>query len=120
MIRLEIFFASTERALHLSPNRQVTHYERSPEVEGHFRPAEFAGALPPHPQDLSLDASPDAGLAADGRKRRWRRIPFFESVEATESALRLLPSIALSSAQSGLILLGRDIERRFGWWVLKR
>ncbi len=33
--------------------------------------------------------------------------PLYRSVEATESALRLLPSIALSSAQSGLILLGR-------------
>ena len=33
--------------------------------------------------------------------------PPYRSVEATESALRLLPSIALSSAQSGLILPGR-------------
>ena len=29
-------------------------------------PAQVAGALPPHPQDLALGASPDAGLAA-----RW-------------------------------------------------
>jgi hypothetical protein len=34
--------------------------------------------------------------------------PFYRSVEATESALRLLASIALSSAQSELILLPRD------------
>jgi len=33
--------------------------------------------------------------------------PLYRSVEATESALRLLPSMALSSAQSGLILLGQ-------------
>jgi hypothetical protein len=33
-----------------------------------------------------------------------------DSVEATESALGLLPSIALSSAQFGLILLRRDKE----------
>jgi hypothetical protein len=35
------------------------------------------------------------------------------SVEATESALGLLPSMALSSAQSGLILLRQDKRRIF-------
>jgi hypothetical protein len=35
------------------------------------------------------------------------------SVEATESALGLLPSMALSSAQSGLILLREDKRRIF-------
>ena len=39
-----------------------------------------------------------------------RSIPPYRSVEATESALGLLPSIALSSAQFGLILLRRDKE----------
>jgi len=39
--------------------------------------------------------------------------PLYRSVEATESALRLLPGIALSSAQSGLILLRRDGELHF-------
>ena len=34
--------------------------------------------------------------------------PLNQSVEATESALGLLPSIALSSAQSAVILLRRD------------
>jgi hypothetical protein len=34
--------------------------------------------------------------------------PRYRSVEATESALGLLPSIALSSAQSALILLRRE------------
>jgi hypothetical protein len=47
-----------------------------------------------------------------------RKQPPHRSVEATESALRLLPSIALSSAQSGLILLRRDQGRIFAW-VLK-
>jgi len=42
-------------------------------------------------------------------KRGCRSIPY-RSVEATESALGLLPSIALSSAQSGPILLRRDEE----------
>jgi hypothetical protein len=43
-------------------------------------------------------------------KKRMPKHPL--SIEAIESALGLLPSIALSSAQSGLILLGRDIRRR--------
>ena len=51
-----------------TPTGLSTHYERSPEAEERLRFAQFAGALPPHPQDLSLGASPDAGLAADGRK----------------------------------------------------
>ena len=74
-------------------------------------------ALPPHLQDLLPGASPDSGLAAD--EKGMPEHPLYRSVEATESALRLLPSIALSSAQSGLILLGRDIQRRFWWWVRK-
>jgi hypothetical protein len=39
-------------------------------------------------------------------KKGMPKHPPFRSVEATESALGLLPSIALSSAQFGLILLG--------------
>ena len=35
------------------------------------------------------------------------------SVEATESALGSLPSVALSSAQSGIILLRREKRRIF-------
>ena len=38
--------------------------------------------------------------------------PLYRSVEATESALGLLLSMALSSAQSGLILMRRDDEAR--------
>jgi hypothetical protein len=81
-------------------------------LEERSRPAQIAGALPPHPQDLSLGASPDAGLAARGwMKRGMPKHPPYRSVEATESALGLLPSIALSSAQFELILL-RGTQRR--------
>jgi transposase len=41
------------------------------------------------------------------KKEGCQSIPLYRSVEATESALGLLPSIALSSAQSGPILLRR-------------
>jgi hypothetical protein len=63
------------------------HYERAlaPQKEG-WVPAQPAGALLQHPP---------------------------ESVEATESALGLLPSIALSSAQSGPILLRQNKKRIF-------
>ena len=44
-------------------------------------------------------------------KKGMPKHPPYRSVEVTESALRLLPSIALSSAQFGLILL-RGIQRR--------
>ena len=47
------------------------------------------------------------------KKGGYRSIPPYRSVEATESALGLLPSIALSSAQFGLILLRRDKEGHF-------
>ena len=63
-----------------------------------------AGALPPHPQDLALDASPDRGSLQENEKGMPKH-PLYRSVEATESALGLLPSMALSSAQLGLILL---------------
>src|SRR5689334_4528627 len=77
-----------------------------------------AGALPPHPQDLSLGASPDAELSARKRMKGDASASPYRSVEATESALGLLPSIALSSAQSGLILLRRDKRGASLRWVL--
>jgi hypothetical protein len=49
-------------------------------------------------------------LQEKGGKRGMPKHPPYRSVEATESVLGLLPSIALSSAQFGLILLRRDKE----------
>jgi hypothetical protein len=49
-------------------------------------------------------------LQETDEKGGCRSIPPYRSVEATESALGLLASIALSSAQFGLILLRRDKE----------
>jgi hypothetical protein len=76
-------------------------------------PAQPAGALPPRPQDFALWCLSRCGLSV-GRQLKGgcRSIPP-ESVEATESALGLLPSIALSSAQSGPILLRQDKRRIF-------
>ena len=77
------------------------------------------GLCPRTPRIYRLMPLPMLGLLWMHEKGDGGAFPLFESVEATESALRLLPSIALSSAQSGLILLGRGIQRRFWWWVLK-
>jgi len=89
---------------------RITHYERSPVLEERLRHALVAGALPPPPQDLSLDASPDAGLCAGKRIKGDAEASPYRSVEAPESVLRLLPSMALSCAQSELILLRRGTE----------
>jgi hypothetical protein len=43
-------------------------------------------------------------------KKGMPKHPPYRSVEATESALRLLPSIALSSAQFEVIFNSRDRE----------
>jgi len=62
------------------------------------------GALPPHPQDLTLCCLPDEGVLQN-EKRDATCIPLDpRSVEASESALGLLPSITLSSAQFPLII----------------
>jgi hypothetical protein len=53
---------------------------------------------------------PMLGLLRIDEKEGCQSIPLYRSVEATESALGLLPSIALSSAQSGPILLRRGEE----------
>jgi hypothetical protein len=50
---------------------------------------------------------PMLGFLRMDEKEGCQSIPL-RSVEATESALGLLPSIALSSAQSAVILLRRD------------
>ena len=55
---------------------------------------------------------PMRALCQQTDERGMRSIPP-GSVEATESALGLLPSTALSSAQSGLILLRWDKRRTF-------
>src|SRR5712672_360033 len=98
-------------------NRQCTHYQRAPCFGGKLGAGQAAGALPPHPQDLALWCLSRCGLCA-GRQMKGDAAASPESVEATESALGLLPSIALSSAQSGFILRGgkRGASLR---WVLK-
>ena len=77
------------------------------------------GLCPRTPRIYCLVPLPILGLLRMDEKGDAGASPLYRSVEATESALRLLPSIALSSAQSGLILLGRNIQRRFWWWVPK-
>jgi hypothetical protein len=98
----------------MTKNPVRMHYERAPvlQKEGWW-PAKPAGALPPHPQDLALWClSRCWAFASRQLKGGCRSIPP-GSVEATESALGLLPSMALSSAQSGLILLRQDKRRIF-------
>ena len=58
------------------------------------------GLCPRTPRIYRLVPLPMLGLCG-WMKRGMRKHPPYRSVEATESALRLLPSIALSSAQSG-------------------
>src|SRR5882757_1819490 len=77
-----------------------------------------SGGFAPAPPGFSaLVPLPMRALCRQTDERGCRSIPP-ESVEATESALGLLPSIALSSAQSGFILRGgkRGASLR---WVLK-
>jgi hypothetical protein len=69
------------------------------------------GLCPRTPRIYRLVPLPMLGsLQETDEKGGCRSIPPYRSVEATESALGLLPSIALSSAQFGLILLRRDKE----------
>ena len=62
------------------------------------------GLCPRTPRIYRLMPLPMLGLLRMDEKGDAKASPY-RSVEATESALRLLPSIALSSAQFGLILL---------------
>jgi len=72
---------------------------------------ELLGALPPPPGFIACCLSRCWACCGWTKKGMPHSIPRYRSVEATESALRLLPSIALSSAQSGLILLWGGIYR---------
>src|SRR5258708_36899174 len=65
------------------------------------------GFAPAPPGFSALVPLPMRALCRQTDERGCRSIPP-ESVEATESALGLLPSIALSSAQSGFILRRRE------------
>jgi hypothetical protein len=68
------------------------------------------GLCPRTPRIYRLMPLPMLGLLRMDGKGGMPKHPPYRSVEATESVLRLLPSIALSSAQSGPILLRRDEE----------
>ena len=100
--------------LAILPILKSMHYERAPVHQKEaWVPAQPAGALPPHPQDLALWCLSRSGVSVEQTAERGMPQHPPESVEATESALGLLPSIALSSAQSGLILLRQDKRRIF-------
>src|SRR5260370_6280139 len=88
---------------------QCTRYERTPAFGAEAGCG--AGALPPHPQDFALWCLSRCGLCAGRQMKGGMAQHPPGSVEATESALGLLPSISLSSAQSGLILLRREKRR---------
>src|SRR5260370_30349216 len=98
-------------------NRQGTHYERTPAFGAEAGCG--AGALPPHPQDFALCCLSRCGLCAGRQMKGGMAQHPPGSVEATESALGLLPSISLSSAQSGLILLRPDKRRHLCLGLLK-
>jgi len=68
------------------------------------------GLCPRTPRIYRLVPLPMLGSLQETDERGMPKHPPYRSVEATESALGLLPSIALSSAQFGLILLRRDKE----------
>jgi hypothetical protein len=67
------------------------------------------GLCPRTPRIYRLVPLPMLGSQRETDERGMPKHPPYRSVEATESALGLLP-IALSSAQFGLILLRRDKE----------
>ena len=76
------------------------HYERAPVVRHEAMGVETDGGFAPVPPGFSaLLPLPIRSFFEQIAKRGCRSIPL-ESVEATESALGLLPSMALSSAQS--------------------
>ena len=87
---------------------QCTHYERAPCLRRQSASATHAcGGFAPTPQDLALWCLSRLGVSRGPDSGRGTQEHPPVSVEATESALGLLPSIALSSAQFGLILLRR-------------
>ena len=83
---------------------QCTHYERAPRSSQSSSATHACGGFAPAPPGFSaLVPLPIESFAGQIAKGGRRSIPLV-SVEATEAALGLLPSIALSSAQSALIL----------------
>ena len=68
------------------------------------------GLCPRAPRIYRLVPLPMLGSLQETDEKGDAEASPYRSVEATESALGLLPSIALSSAQFGLILLRRDKE----------
>ena len=92
-----------------------THYQRSPCFGMSFvAGAGRRGFAPAPPGFIAWCLSRCwARCRKTDEKGGCRSIPPYRSVEATETALGLLPSIALSSAQFGLILLRRDKRRIF-------
>jgi hypothetical protein len=91
---------------------QSAHYQRAPCFGGKLGAGQAAGLCPRTPGFSALVPLPMRALCRQTDERGCRNIPP-ESVEATESALGLLPSIALSSAQSGFILRRREKRRIF-------
>jgi hypothetical protein len=74
------------------------HYERAPASEGSLGAIAAGGALPRTPGFIALVPLPIGMLRTNGERGMPSHPP--ESVEAAESALGLLPRMALSSAQS--------------------
>ena len=92
----------------------MMHYERAPvpQKEGWVAGAACGGFAPAPPGFNALVPLPIGSFCEQMAKGGMPQHPP-GSVEATESALGLLPSMALSSAQSGLILLRQDKRRIF-------
>jgi hypothetical protein len=92
------------------------HYESAPLVRQKAMGGEADGGFAPVPPGFSAFLPLPIGkfLRADGEKGMpWHPL---ESVEATESALGLLPSLALSSAQfkTDSTAAGRELHFRMG------
>ncbi len=87
------------------------HYESAPCFEGeHWLPAETSRGFAPAPPGFSALVPLPIGILE--QRKGMPKHPL-GSVEATESALGLPPGIALSSAQSVLILLRRERSCNF-------
>jgi hypothetical protein len=83
----------------LAIDRQRTHYERAPCLEGSFGVCMACGGFAPAPPGFSAVVPlPIGGLSEQIVKGGMPQHPP-GSVEATESTLGSLPSVALSSAQ---------------------
>ena len=103
------------RSVSLQSNRQI---ERSPWAGKRMLQLPKGGGFAPVPLGFSaLMPVPMRGLYQPLMKKGCRGIPP-RSVEATESALGLLPSMALSSAQLRLIITAGG-ERRASRWALE-